>query len=66
MGTFQSAIIYDLSITAMILRQSETVAARKELTVARVEQFQLVRCDPDGREPIAVARFLSCCDPSTF
>ena len=29
-GTFQSAIIYDLSVTAMILRQSEPVAARKK------------------------------------
>ena len=39
----------------MILRQSETGAARKKLTVTRVEQFQLVRHDPDGREPIAGA-----------
>ena len=28
-GTFQSAIIYDLSVAAMILKQPETVAARK-------------------------------------
>ena len=43
----------------MILRQSERVAARKkkQLTVARVEQFQFVRRDPDGREPIAGANF---------
>ena len=64
MGTFQSAIIYDLSVIAMILRQSEAVAAQKTLTVARVEHFQLVRRDPDGREPIAGARFLRCCDLS--
>ena len=50
----------------MILRQSKTVAARKKITVARVEQFQLVRRDPDGREPIAGAQFLSCCDQNIF
>ena len=50
----------------MILRQSETIAAQKKLTVSRVEQFQLVRHDPDIQEPIAGARFLSCCDLSIF
>ena len=30
----------------------------------RVEQYQLVQRDPDGREPIAGVRFLSCCDLS--
>ena len=50
----------------MILRQSETVLAQKKSTVARVEQFQLLRRDPDGREPIAGARFLSCCDLGIF
>ena len=30
---------------------------KKQLTVARVEQFQFVRRDPDGREPIAGANF---------
>ena len=48
-GTFQSAIIYDLIVTAMILRQSQTVAARKD-EVASVEQYQLVRTDPDGKQ----------------
>ena len=59
-GTFQTAIIYDLSVTATILRQSDTVAARKKLTVARVEHFQLVWRDPDGWESIAGTPFLSC------
>ena len=52
-GTYQSPIVYDPSITTMMLRRSASVAVRKKKSVARVEKIQLRRV-PDRRESITV------------
>ena len=41
-GTFQSAIIYDLRVTAMILRQSETVAAQFVFNKTRISNSRSI------------------------